>query len=403
VYRDEATSARRAEAEGAPSAVLLGDIGAPGPWHPALASAVATRLAAAPRVPLIVLGDVFYSAGLLGACRGVHAGLSSRGCAEPDSPEAQLEAVLGAYRNALPGSALLAIAGNHDHDGDPVATTNACRLIPAFAPGWRYLAEGCGLGAETPVATRSAGPLALLILDSERMLRDAAFRRASADALRRALERLRLERPDAWRVLLAHHPLESYGLHNGAHPLTALRKDLYPLLHGLLLPIVYPLDRWLLRGIGAQDLYDARYRAYRRALYAVLRDTPVDLFAAGHDHSLQLVAIEHPGLRAQLVVGAGAYVTPVKRFGLDLLGVNRLARAVGLRDRLPAVRHRLVFGAGPADAAHRSGHGFVALLADGEGLRVEFHDAASPEPLYVARLARQRGDSGAAQLRSPSR
>jgi hypothetical protein len=366
-----------------PALVLIGDVGMPlGDETLRLVRAIARQLEPAPGAPVLVLGDVFYSTGLLGACGDRTVSRSS--CDRPGRPEDQFEAVLGPYRDLLPGHPVIGIGGNHDFYGGPEATANACRLMPGGGPGWRYLARGCGLDDPRPVARLDLGALAVLVLDSEPMLRDRTFRERALAALRAELELLRRERPAAAVLVAAHHPLETHGAHNGAGLAEALAKDLDPLLSTLLLPLTWPLERV----IGAQDPYDRRYRAYRRGLYRVFRELPISAFAAGHDHSLQHVGIEHPGVRHQLVSGAGADRTRVKRLGLDLWFSGRLARALGLRDAIPAPRHRLLFGLGGEQAApDLTGWGFATLAPTDAGLQVQFFDPAREAPIYSARLA----------------
>jgi hypothetical protein len=364
---------------------LVGDVGAPQRMAEPLAARLAGRLDSAPGAPVLVLGDVFYGSGLLGACPP--GDTSRRRCAEPGAPEQQLEAVLGPYRRSLGGRPLVALAGNHDHQGDPDSTAIPCRLLHGWQPGWSYVASGCGLDAAQPVAVLDVGPLAVVMIDSERMLRDASFRAASARALEGELARLNRAPARRWIAVAAHHPLESYGAHNGASFGAALLKDLHWLRTTLLLPLGLAAEL-AVPGIGAQDVYSWRYRAYRRALYAVFREQPIDLFAAGHDHNLQWIEIEQPGVRAQLVSGSAAKRDAVKRFGLDLFWSNRLARRLGLGDLLPAPEHRLVFASGRGSSRELSGHGFAVLSGDGERLRAEFFDAAVAEPLYVEELDR---------------
>jgi hypothetical protein len=292
---------------------------------------------------------------------------------------------LGPYARSFAGHPLVALAGSADHAGDPSATRNACARIPAGGAGWRYVARGCELDDAHPVARLDAGALALVLLDSEAMLEDDAFRARSLAALHAELATLRQERPGAWLVLALYHPLESYGARNGADLASALHKDLYPLTGTLLYPIVRPIE-WAV-GRRAQGPYEWPVRALRRALYRALAETPVDAVLSGQDESLQLIELDHPGARWQIVSGSGAEKTRVKRFGLDLLWTNRAARALGSRELLPSVRHRLVLGAGRGDDA-RSGYGFVALSASAELLRVEFWDLAVRRPLGVAELRR---------------
>jgi hypothetical protein len=363
---------------------LVGDVGTVVPQVPDLVAAIRDRLRGAPEAPLLILGDVFYTDGLIGLCP--EAGdppRSKRSCEKSTAPEDQLDVVFGRYRQALPGQPVIAIAGNHDHRTDPEATANACKLFPSFAPRWSYLSYGCGLDRSEPVRTIESRELVVFVVDSEQMIRDAHDRAAAAAALRAEITRFRDERPDAWRVLATHHPLESYGLHNGAAPLTALHKDLYWLSRTVLLPVSFALHRTFMPHIIDQNVYQRRYRAYRRAVYEALAEAPVDVVVSGHDHSLQLVRVDHPGVGYQVISGAGAYHTPVKRRGLDFLFLNRLARLVGLGDFAPAPAHQLLFASGTKDEL-----GF-AVLVPGQGhLAVEIYNSTSPEPLMVYEVPR---------------
>jgi hypothetical protein len=379
--------ARVPAAPGAPLVALVGDPGDPHARAEPLTRRLAARVAEAPGAPVLALGDLFYSFGLLGICP-TDGSRSRRKCEQPGTPERQFEAVFAPYRDALPANPVIGIAGNHDHSGGEVSTRNTCRLLPTGGAGWRYLAEGCGLDAERPLETLHAGPLAVVVLDSERMIRDSGFRRASLEALRSELARLRAERPERWIAVASHHPLESYGAHNGGRLSAAVHKDLYWLRTTVLLPLSLAVERWVIPWVGQQDLYEWRYRAFRRGLYGVLREQPIELVVSGHDHSLQLIEIDHPGVRYQVISGSASNKTPVKRLGLDLLWTNRLARLVGLRDVVPAPKHRLRFAAGRDGAEDRSGYGYAVLARSERGLAVEFYDAILDEPLYVGELTR---------------
>jgi len=349
---------------------------------------MARRLGSESSAPILVLGDVFQRAGLLGFCSGRSHRVSVAGCVQLDSVDAQFDTILGPYARSFPGHPVVALAGSADHAGDPEATHNACARIPAGGAGWRYVARGCELDGERPVARLDAGAVALVLLDSEAMLDDDEFRERALAALHAELAAVRQERADAWLVLALYHPLESYGAHGGAALASALHKDLYPLTGTLLYPLVRPIE-WAL-GRRAENVYEWRMRSLRRALYRALAETPVDAVLSGQDESLQLIELDHPGARWQIVSGAGAEKTRTKRLGLDLLWANRAARALGSRDLLPSVRHRLLFAAGRGDDDSRSGYGFVALAASPERLRVEFWDMAARGPLGVAELGRAR-------------
>jgi hypothetical protein len=369
---------------GAAAVALVGDIGAPRNEGTELARQIARRLSGAPEAPVLILGDLFYRDGLLGACPA-DGSISRRRCSEPGTPEAQFASVLGPYLDALSGNPVIGIPGNHDHYGGEQATRNTCDLMARGGQGWRYLAKGCGLDEEQPIETIDRGAIVIFALDSEWMIRDSEFRRASIEALRGELQRYRTHQPDTWRVVASHHPIETYGKHNGASFGSAILKDLYWIRKTVLYPFFYPVERM----VGQQDVYELRYRAFRRELYRLFEDAPIDLFVSGHDHSLQHVEIDHAGVRHQLVSGAGAQRTPVKRFGLDLLWSNRLARLLFLDGVLPAPRHELRFGFGGAHRTSlRSGYGFAALILEDDALVVEFYDAVSAEPLYVTSIRR---------------
>jgi hypothetical protein len=347
---------------------------------------MARRLAGADGAPILVLGDVFYRDGLLGFCRSSDERVSKLGCEKQRSVDGQFDAILGPYARKLAGHPVVAVAGNHDHYGDPDSTQNACAKIPAQAPGWRYVSRGCELDEASPVAVLDAGSIVVVMVDSQAMILDWGFRARSNDALHRELARLRQERPEAWLALAMHHPLESYGLHNGSELLAALHKDLYPILGTLFAPISFPIA-WATDS-GGQQVYEFGNRGLRRGIYGALEDAPVDVVLSGHDHSLQLIELDHPGARWQIVSGSGAKHSRVKRLGLDWLWTNRLARLVGLRDALPAVGHNLVFAAGEGDDTERAGYGYAVLVATPTTLRVEFWDLAIKTPLAVAELRR---------------
>ncbi|MBC7920265.1 MAG: metallophosphoesterase [Ferruginibacter sp.] len=130
-------------------------------------------------------------------------------------------------------------------------------------------------------------------------------------------------------IVVAHHPMYTYGPHGGystwkqhLFPLTDLHPSLY-----LPLPVigsVYPLYRKLLG--DPQDLAHPRNRLMRKALIETLRRYPGLVYADGHEHSLEY--IETDSLH-YVVSGSGSKRTPVKqgkyaRFVSDHQGFARL-------------------------------------------------------------------------------
>jgi hypothetical protein len=289
--------------------------------------------------------------------------------------DVQLDASLGSYARNFASHPVWAVAGARD-ERDKAIVAAACaraREYPAH-----YVARGCELDASHALARLDAGALVLVLLDSSAMLRDKAFRAASLAALHAELASLRQERPGVWLGVALSHPLESFGSHNGAEFPGSLHKDLYPL---------FGVVPWAL-GLEGDAVYAWRVRGLRRDLYAALAESPVDVVFSGLDESLQLVELEHPGARWQIISGAGARHSRVKRWGLDWLWLNRLTRSVGASSFGPSVRHQLVFAAGRGGDVQRGGYGYAVLGASAERLRVEFWDLDTPTPLGAFELRR---------------
>ncbi|HYF40687.1 MAG TPA: hypothetical protein VD930_13415, partial [Gemmatimonadales bacterium] len=109
-------------------------------------------------------------------------------------------------------------------------------------------------------------------------------------------------------IVAAHHPLTSGGVHGGYF---GWKDHFFPLrivVPGLWLPLpllgsLYPAARQ--HGISSQDIPSP---AYQRLIHAVKRafaETKPALYAAGHEHNLQVIAGGPAGL--ELVSGAGIY------------------------------------------------------------------------------------------------
>ena len=107
-------------------------------------------------------------------------------------------------------------------------------------------------------------------------------------------------------VVVAHHPLATHGSHGGHFDWT---DHIFPLRAAaswawLPLPVVgslYPLARQF--GITEQDLSHGRYREWMHLVRAVFERRPPLLYAAGHEHTLQVLRGTAPYLN--VVSGAG--------------------------------------------------------------------------------------------------
>ena len=109
-------------------------------------------------------------------------------------------------------------------------------------------------------------------------------------------------------VVLGHHPLATGGPHGGhfgwqAHvfPLRAVKSWLW-----IPLPLIgsaYPIARE--NGISSQDAPSAAYRRMRATLDSGFAGSPPLIYAAGHDHALQVIG--GTSARYELLSGAGIF------------------------------------------------------------------------------------------------
>ncbi len=225
--------------------VAIGDVGRKTDAATRVAAAV-QRVCAERGCDLVVLlGDNLYP----------------RGLETPEDPRAD------AYisdRYAEADAPLWLVLGNHDY-GHGRSTQKA-----AWQVAWAQRTPGVNLPAQTWVV--DAGPARLVGLDTNAALQFGEGPQAAW--LARAFD----DRPDAWRVVLGHHPFRSDGPHGNAGAYEGWR--FVPWMSG------GSLERLFEDGLCGR----------------------ADLYLSGHDHSRQL--IDHCG--ATLVVsGAGASTTEI--------------------------------------------------------------------------------------------
>jgi len=272
--------------------VLIGDAGLPAPDGDPVLQALRREISWDPRRTFVVfLGDNIYPHGL------------------PDSSSverAEAERILRDQMKPLleTGTRGIFVPGNHDWDaGSP--------------DGWRYIirqdrfvaAEGKNLvrlapsmGCPGPVTIDFGDYLRLVALDTEWWLQGApplkpygpnapcgaATESEIVDSLRVTLATAGTKRT----VVVAHHPLVSGGEHGGYFD--------WP-------TYLFPFHPWArLSGVFArQDVSGREYRAMRTALERAFAPNPPLVYAAGHEHNLQV--FRRPPARFQLVSGAGIF------------------------------------------------------------------------------------------------
>ena len=257
------------------------------------------------RTLVVFLGDNAYPEGLTEARR--------------DDAQRRLERQVQVVEDT-PAEAIF-IPGNHDWaDGGPDGLT-ALRAQEAFLRGRARFLPANGCPGPALVDVPAVEPrVRVVALDTQWWLHDwsrptdgctPGTEAQVVEVLRAALE------TDLPVVVAAHHPLATHGPHGGffdwrAHlfPLTALARWLWVPLPGV--GSLYPLSRRA--APPDQDLRADENREMRDALAAAFLDGagrgPL-LYAAGHEHSLQVLRSDI--VDYVLVSGAGsrAKITPV--------------------------------------------------------------------------------------------
>jgi len=321
---------------------LIGDAGEPRlPGEPVLgALRIEVREAVAmlggERVTVAFLGDNLYPEGLL-----------EEGHAERDVLERRLEAQIAVVER-LPSPPLgIFVPGNHDWGGTSKDGRQRLERQAEF-----LLRKGEGQaqllppnGCPGPVVIDRGGRLRLIALDTQWWLRKneapkSACPASSKREVAAALEKAIAGRGEREAVVLGHHPLHSGGPH-GAHQ--------------------FPRSL----GFGPQDLKSGSYRELRSSLERVFkRQTPL-LYAAGHDHTLQVLRAKDQPF--ELVSGAGSTTR--------LSAVGALPTTLACRQGTGFARLELA----------RDGRVRLSLLASENGKSSEFwaqriDDEATTEP-----------------------
>jgi hypothetical protein len=260
---------------------LIGDAGEPDPREEgAPLDSIAVQAAIAPEKSIILyLGDNVYPAGM-----------PELGRAERADAVRRLDSQITSVPQGARG---LFIAGNHDWSDDGPFGLYAVRqqdqLISARSRGKdvRMLPSN---GCPGPVSI-DAGRLRLVVIDSQWWVHDFIVRDSASNcptnvgAITRAL-REQVNAPGEGRIVLVagHHPLITGGVHGGYCGVTG------------------PFRRF---GGNNQDIMSAVNRTMRDSLDAAFAEHPPLVYAAGHDHSLQV--LKGSSARYLLVSGAGSY------------------------------------------------------------------------------------------------
>lgn len=283
------------------SLFLIGDAGEPlaGGTEPTFRALEADLAEAPDRSFVVFLGDNIYPAGL-----------PEREDQGRQEAERRLEEQVSILKRSKASGVF--VPGNHDWarggpDGWAAVRRQEERLS---GMGMRLLPPR---GCPGPAVLDLPGPMRLILLDTQWWLH-AHNRPAGGECAPEADERTVLDAlTEALRVadvspvvVAGHHPMVTYGTHGGRFP---WEDHLFPLRSfcpWLLVPLpivgsLYPIAR--AAGISTQDLASPVYASFVRQVDSVLSFKPPLVYAAGHEHTLQVIH----GVRAytQLVSGNG--------------------------------------------------------------------------------------------------
>lgn len=266
--------------------LLIGDAGEPQASEPSLQGLQAWALQIPARTLVIFLGDNIYPAGLPSANA-------------PNRPEAerrltaQIDAVLTS------GARGLFVPGNHDWErggkgGLQAVIRQQQFVIEKMNDSLAFLPHN---GCPGPVAV-DLPSIRIIVLDTQWWLQENGKPSGNCpygdtSAVLSALKKLLITEDGRPVMIVAHHPLHSHGPHGGffdwrdhLFPLTRLVSWLWiptPVIGSL-----YPIYRTYIHRSN-QELIGPLNKAMRRQLGRVLATHPPLIYAAGHDHSLQVL------------------------------------------------------------------------------------------------------------------
>ncbi|HYH83326.1 MAG TPA: metallophosphoesterase [Longimicrobium sp.] len=275
--------------------VLIGDAGLPAPGGEPVLRALRDQLTKQSKTTFVVfLGDNVYPRGMV-----------------RDSSAAERrenERILNAQMDVLleTGTRGVLVPGNHDWDAGGAAGLEVIRAQERYVNrrGGDLVKVLPSNGCPGPVPLDFGSYLRVLVLDTQWWLQAPHPRpygeRAEGCRARteeEVVDSIHADLANAGRrrtVVVAHHPLVSGGQHGGYFDWPTY---LFPL---------HPWARW--SGAGAfakQDVTGTQYRVLRESLARAFARNPPLVYAAGHEHNLQV--LRHPPARYLVVSGAGIY------------------------------------------------------------------------------------------------
>lgn len=288
-----------AEADIAVDLFLIGDAGAPHlPEEPVL-KALNRMIRYDPnRTFVVYLGDNLYPDGLA----------DSTDMERRRIGEQVLAAQVDAVRSA--GSRAIFVPGNHDWQAGGPEGWETLRRQERFLE--RYAEENAellpGRGCPGPEVRDVGERLRLILLDTQWWLHTEGLKPLhpesdcpydSSEEVEAAIQAALREAGDRVTVVAAHHPIVSGGHHGGYFDWPAYLFPPY---------LVARRMGWF----APQDVGSREYRLMIDALERAFAPHPPTVYAAGHEHNLQIINGDYA--RYMLVSGTGIYghTTPVQ-------------------------------------------------------------------------------------------
>ncbi|HYE57684.1 MAG TPA: metallophosphoesterase family protein, partial [Rhodothermales bacterium] len=310
--------------------LLIGDAGAPRLDSPDPVLSLLRRHAiSADSTPTVVvfLGDNVYPEGIPAA-----------GHPGRELAEARLRAQLDAVKD-LPVRTYF-VPGNHDWAHSKPGGLTAVRRQEAIVEA--ALGERGGFipsnGFPGPVAVELAEGIQMLAIDTEWWLtpferamgedEEAGYTVREGNDFLLQLNDIVQEFDDDRVLVVGHHPLVSNGSHAGNVPPS---RHFFPLLGKvdwgyIPLPILGSLSVLYTRtfGLSREDIGHPRYLSLRDGLEGIFRQHEGIIYAAGHDHSLQVHALDYGGVTVhQLISGSGPHASFTPGGGTALFTAER--------------------------------------------------------------------------------
>ncbi len=355
------------------SLYLIGDAGAPAPDEPVLRALQAELNADTVPSAIVFLGDNIYPRGM------PPENAPTRGESERRL-QAQLDVPIATETPAY------FVLGNHDWaymtpDGLASAQRQSA-FVDAHGEGWSTVlpTPGCPGPSYVDLGTR----LRLVLIDTQWWLHPFArfegddspcVARTDLDVINQ-LNRVMIEAANRHVVVAAHHPLQTGGIHGGFLGWESHVFPLRELADWLYIPVPVLGSAYALRRSQTgpnQDISGALYARMRRALNVVFARRQPLIYAAGHDHNLQVIEGNDDTAQWLVVSGSGIYGHVTRVTWVD---GTRYAEPVAGYMRVDFLRDGQVrLGAHVVDAEGGASERYSIYLIDTDDLEEAREDA----------------------------